>query len=217
MNGSPASHPALMIAPERDTVTFDGRVLNLRPRHTYWLLNKPQGYVTTLRDTHGRPHVVDLLPASGGRVFPVGRLDLDTEGLLLLTDDGDLAYRLTHPRFKVEKTYRAKVQGIPGQRELRRLERGIVLEDGATLPSRARLVRTVKGNAVLELTLREGRKRQVKRMCKAIGHPVLELRRVRLGPLKLGTLPRGQVRELTEREVGALRECAGLAGTGTDC
>lgn len=216
VNGVPASHPGQMVSPEEDGVLVDGEAVALRSEHRYMVLNKPRGYLTTLRDTHGRAHVLDLLGRSDERVYPVGRLDLDTEGLLLLTDDGDLAYRLTHPRFKIEKAYRVVVRGVPTPREVRRLEEGIVLEDGLTMPARARIVGTAGENAVLELTLKEGRKRQVKRMCRAIGYPVLGLRRTRVGPLRLGRLRPGAWRELSEEEIEALRVCAGLGGGSGD-
>jgi 23S rRNA pseudouridine2605 synthase len=166
-----------------------------------YALNKPAGVVSTAHDTHGRPTVVDLVPA-GTRLYPIGRLDADTTGLILLTNDGELANRLTHPRFEVPKTYRAKVaRGPVTDAALRALRAGVELDDGRTAPARVRAVRP----DVLELTIHEGRKRQVRRMCDAVGHPVLALRRVRFGPLELGDLAAGRHRRLRRAEVEALR------------
>jgi 23S rRNA pseudouridine2605 synthase len=169
-------------------------------------VHKPAGVVSTARDTHGRPTVVELAGGrAGARLYPVGRLDADTTGLLLLTDDGDLAHRLTHPRFGVPKTYRATVAGgRVSDRAVRALRDGVDLDDGRTAPAE---VRRVAPNE-LELTLREGRKRQVRRMCAAVGHPVTALRRVAVGPLRLGGMREGAVRRLTPREVERLRAAA---------
>ncbi len=171
------------------------------------LMNKPPGYVTTARDPQGRPTVLDLVDRPE-RVVPVGRLDRDTSGLLILTNDGGLAQLLAHPSHGVPKTYRALVRGLPGPAAVRRLERGVELDDGRTAPAAARVLRTRSGGAELELVLKEGRNRQVRRMCAAVGHPVLELERIAYGPLRLGRLAVGGVRELSAREVAALRAAA---------
>jgi 23S rRNA pseudouridine2605 synthase len=191
---------------EGSRVALDGRPLaGSEPRVAY-AVNKPVGVVSTARDTHGRPTVVALVPARGLRLYPVGRLDADSSGLILLTNDGELANRLTHPSFEVPKTYRARVGGGPvGDGELRRLREGVRLEDGTTAPARVRRV----GRGMLELTIHEGRNRQVRRMCDAVGHPVQELRRVAFGPLKLGDLAPSAHRKLDEAEVELLR---GLSG-----
>ena len=166
-------------------------------------VHKPAGVVSTASDTHGRPTVVELVRNPPGRLYPVGRLDADTTGLILLTNDGDLAHRLTHPRFEVPKTYLARVGGGPvRERALRALREGVTLDDGLTAPAGARLVRP----DVVELTLREGRKRQVRRMLEAVGHPVRALQRVGFGPLRLGELPAGAHRRLTPAEVQRLRK-----------
>jgi 23S rRNA pseudouridine2605 synthase len=166
-------------------------------------VHKPAGVVSTASDTHGRPTVVELVRNPPGRLYPVGRLDADTTGLILLTDDGDLAHRLTHPRFEVPKTYLARVGGGPvRERALRALREGVTLDDGRTPPAGARLVRP----DLVELTLREGRKRQVRRMLEAVGHPVRALQRVGFGPLRLGELPAGAHRRLTPAEVERLRK-----------
>ena len=166
-------------------------------------VHKPAGVVSTARDTHGRPTVVDLVPEAGTRLYPVGRLDADTTGLILLTNDGELANRLTHPRYEVPKTYRAKVAERAGGRRAR-CARCAPASISTTAAPRRRSVRAVRAD-VLELTIHEGRKRQVRRMCDAVGHPVLALRRVRFGPLALGDLPVGAHRKLTAAEIERLR------------
>lgn len=187
---------------ERSLVSVDGRALGgAEPRVTY-ALNKPVGVVSTARDTHGRTTVLDLLPAGSGRLYPVGRLDADTSGLILLSNDGELANRLTHPRHEVPKTYRARLAGgAVGDEAVRRLREGVALEDGPTAPARVRRL----GADELELTIHEGRNRQVRRMCAAVGHPVLALRRERFGPLALDGLAEGAHRRLSERELELLR------------
>jgi 23S rRNA pseudouridine2605 synthase len=182
-------------------VSVDGRVLEgAEPRITY-ALNKPPGVVSTAHDTHGRQTVVSLVPAQGRRLYPVGRLDADSSGLILLTNDGELANRLTHPRFEVPKAYRAKLGGgAIADGALARLRAGVKLEDGPTAPAEVRRL----GPSAIELTIHEGRNRQVRRMCEAVGHPVLELQRMRFGPLRLEGLKQGAYRRLSERELGLL-------------
>jgi 23S rRNA pseudouridine2605 synthase len=168
-------------------------------------LNKPVGVVSTARDTHGRPTVIDMVPAEGLRLYPVGRLDADSSGLILLTNDGELAHRLTHPSFEVEKTYRARLAGGPVAEEaLSALRSGVQLEDGLTAPAR---VRRLRGEEI-ELTIHEGRNRQVRRMCEAVGHRVLELQRTGFGALRLGGLAPGAHRRLSAEEVRRLRALA---------
>jgi len=186
-----------------DRVEVDGKAVAPARKRTYLLLNKPVGVVTTTRDPQGRPTVVDLVP-EGTRVVPVGRLDYDTSGALLLTDDGDLANRLLHPRFGVEKTYRAQVAGRLSPGELHRLQQGISLGTFRTAPARLRIVSAGRDRCVLDLTIHEGRNRQVRRMFEALGHRVLALRRIRFGPLALGRLATGRVRPLTAKELAAL-------------
>jgi 23S rRNA pseudouridine2605 synthase len=190
-------------------VTVDGEPVRPEAREVH-VLNKPAGVVSTARDTHGRPTVTELVD-SERRLYPVGRLDADTTGLILLTNDGELANRLVHPRYGVEKGYRAEVEPtrVP-EAALRRLRSGVDLEDGVTLPARARQ----PGPGVLEIVLREGRKRQVRRMCEAVGHRVLALERVAFGPLRLERLAPGQSRRLSPAEVERLRKVADWRGSG---
>jgi 23S rRNA pseudouridine2605 synthase len=185
---------------EGDVVDLDGRLL-LPQALAYVLLHKPAGVVTTARDPHGRPTVVGLVEYES-RVVPVGRLDADTTGALLLTNDGELAHRLAHPRYEVEKVYEAEVEGEPSDETLAALERGVELDDGPTAPARARRL----GPSVIELSIHEGRKHQVKRMLEAVGHPVTRLHRSRYAGLTTEGLEPGQWRELTEHEVASLRE-----------
>lgn len=210
VNGIPATTPGTRINAERDEVRVDGKPVRPPVQKVYLLLHKPAGYVTTTSDPHGRPTVLDLLPAElrHQRVYPVGRLDIDTSGLLLLTNDGDFALRLTHPRYSTEKHYSALVQGCPPERALNALRKGVeITEDSGhlykTAPARVRLSRHQGENCWLSLTIHEGRKRQIRRMLAAIGHPVLQLIRVGIGPLKLGNLPAGKWRHLTDEEVHA--------------
>ncbi|HUQ39018.1 MAG TPA: pseudouridine synthase [Acidimicrobiales bacterium] len=184
---------------ETDLVEVDGVPAPVRPDLVYYLLHKPRGVVSTASDPEGRPTVVGLVP-SEPRVFPVGRLDTDTEGLLLLTNDGQLTHRLTHPSFGIDKEYLAEVEGTPGPAALRRLRDGVELDDGPTAPARASLV----GERQVRLVLHEGRNRQVRRMLDAVGHPVLRLVRTRIGPLVDTRLKAGEWRPLTRAEVRAL-------------
>ena len=192
----------------RDRVTLRGVDVNLDPNVRYYALHKPTGVVTTMRDPHGRPHVGDLLPSEGPRVFPVGRLDRDTEGLLLLTNDGELANRLTHPRFSVEKEYLAEVDGRPTTKHLAALRKGVELDDGPARTTSVRIADARPDRGQLRLVMTEGRKREVRRLLAAVGLPVRRLVRVRIGPVRLGRLKPGAVRELTPEEVLGLSKAA---------
>ncbi len=200
VEGTTVTDPALDVT-AASRVCVDGRPLTGPEEREAYAVNKPLGVVSTASDTHGRPIVVELVGSGRARLYPVGRLDAQTTGLILLTNDGELANRLTHPRFEVPKTYRARVGGgPPGAEALRALRSGVELEDGPTAPARVRLV----GPQELEVTIREGRNRQVRRMCEHVGHPVLELERTRFGPLRLGDLAPGEYRHLTGAELGRL-------------
>lgn len=192
---------------DADRIEVDGVAVSVRPGLVYYLINKPHGVITTAEDTHGRPTVVELVPGEP-RVFPVGRLDADTEGLLLLTNDGELTHRLTHPSFGVDKEYLAHVEGAPSRASLRRLREGIELDDGPTAPAKVSALEP----SVLRITIHEGRNRQVRRMCEAIGHPVRRLVRTRIADLADRGLAPGEWRHLTTAEVRALE--AKAAGGG---
>jgi 23S rRNA pseudouridine2605 synthase len=197
------------VDPERDEVRVDGRRISVDPGMRYLALHKPRGVTTTMRDAHAERDLRGFLP-KGPRVFPVGRLDRDTEGLLLLTNDGDLAHRLAHPRHGVEKEYLVEVEGAPTSRQLGRLRRGIELEDGTARALQARSAGGSGGRGGVVLVLAEGRKREVRRMLEAVGLPVRRLVRTRVGPVRLGRLRPGELRELTPEEVRALYRVAGL-------
>jgi 23S rRNA pseudouridine2605 synthase len=202
------------VDPARDRVALDGVPVVVDTTVVHWLLNKPAGYVTTAHDTHGRATVLDLVPAEP-RVFPVGRLDLDTEGLLLLTNDGELAQLLTHPRHGVEKEYFAEVEGRPAPGALRALRDGVELDDGPTRPARVAVVQeSGRGTTALTIVVKEGRKRMVRRMCAAVGHPVVRLARTRIGPLRDPRLAPGTWRALEPAEVRALYAAAVAGGAG---
>ncbi len=201
VDGARVTDPARDVD-EDSLVAVDGRPLGGPEPRVVYAVHKPVGVVSTARDTHGRPTVIALVPAGGLRLYPVGRLDADSSGLILLTNDGELANRLTHPSFEIPKTYLARVGGGPIEDgELRALRRGVELEDGPTAPARVRRV----GKDAIELTIYEGRNRQVRRMCEAVGHPVRELRRTAFGPLLLGGLAPGAHRRLGAAEVERLR------------
>ncbi len=189
-----------------DALAVDGAVISTLPDAVTYLLNKPTAVVTTASDPQGRPTVVDIVPGEP-RVFPVGRLDMDTEGLLLLTNDGDMANRLTHPSFGVEKEYLAHITGSPGRASLRRLREGVELEDGMTAPAKV----SNPSPGLLRITIHEGRNRQVRRMCEAVGHPVKRLVRVRIGPLADRTLKPGHWRRLSVNEVLELQRATAQA------
>jgi 23S rRNA pseudouridine2605 synthase len=204
VEGELVTDPARDVAPQA-AVAVDGQLLAGPEPRVLYAVNKPVGVVSTARDPQGRPTVLGLLPVSGLRLYPVGRLDRDSSGLMLLTNDGALANRLTHPRYEVPKTYRAKLGGGPvGAGALARLRDGVQLEDGLTAPARVRRL----GAGEIELTIHEGRNRQVRRMCEAVGHPVLALERVGFGPLRLGSLAPGAHRRLRPAEIDRLRALA---------
>jgi 23S rRNA pseudouridine2605 synthase len=216
VGGTAVCDPALDVD-DSSAVAVDGRAIGGREERVVYAVNKPLGVLSTAHDPYDRPTVVALVRETR-RLYPVGRLDADSSGLILLTNDGELAHRLTHPSFEVPKTYRATVANGPvGQRALRRLREGVELDDGLTAPARVRRVgapnqarsrsaRERDGGEVLEIAIHEGRNRQVRRMCEAVGHPVQALERIAFGPLKLGRLPAGAHRRLSEDEVADLRE-----------
>ncbi len=204
LDGEVVTNVGVKADPARARIEVDGKPVTVQPPE-YILLNKPRGPLSAASDDRGRETVVALVKGVAARLYPVGRLDADAEGLLLLTNDGDLTYRLTHPRYRVDKVYQAEVKGTPGRAALERLRRGVMLSDGPSRAVRARVVGKWEHGARVELTLHSGRKREVKRLLKAVGHPVVRLRRVRMGPLTLGGLAPGRWRRLTEEEAARLR------------
>jgi 23S rRNA pseudouridine2605 synthase len=214
VDGTIVTDPAHGVDDDTQGVQVDNKPVGIKDTKSVWLVHKPSGVVSTAKDTHNRRTVVDMVDSPRTRLYPVGRLDADSTGLILLTDDGDLANRLTHPRYEVPKTYVVSVGrggiAVPEQ-ELRRLREGVQLDDGMTLPAEVRQLRP----GVLQITLREGRKRQVKRMCAEIGHPVHRLQRVAFGPLRLGDLGEGRVRRLSPAEVQRLRDAGARPGPAT--
>ena len=209
MNGAPAV-AGQQVTPGVDTVMVGGRPVQLVTEWTYLMMNKPVGVLTSVGDARGRRSVTDRLPPGGARVFPVGRLDLDSRGLVLLTDDGELAGRLMHPRYHVEKEYRVVVTGQPHKDALRQLSEGMVVSGERFEPAEVRVLDSAAGDTRLSMVLREGRKREVRRLWQALGHPVLDLQRVRIDGLTLGDLPEGGVRPLNPDELSRLRSAAGL-------
>ncbi len=209
VNGRVVTEQGMRVDPERDTIRVDGSRIPPPRRHLYVLLNKPRGVVSTMEDPEGRPTLADYLPRTKERLFHVGRLDTETEGLIILTNDGDFAHRLAHPSFEVPKTYLAEVVGHVDNRTIKRLEKGITLDDGPVRPDRITVKARTETRSLLAITLHEGRNRIVRRMMDAVGHPVDRLARVAIGPVRLGTLPVGQTRDLTREELGALLDLIG--------
>ncbi len=212
LNGNLVVEFGTKVLPGRDVVEVDGVAVRVKSDRVYVVLNKPVGYVSTLKDPQGRRTVAELMPETDHRLFNVGRLDMDTTGVLLLTDDGELAHRLMHPRYHVSKEYLATVAGRPTETTLKQLRAGVELDDGMTRPAEATAERLGDTTSVVRLVIREGRKRQVRRMLRAVGHRVVALHRVRFGPIELGDMALGTTRTLTEDEVAALIANAGLEG-----
>lgn len=205
VNGIIAKEKGYVINPGLDRVEFDGRIIT-RKEKVYILLNKPAGYISSVFDPQGRPTVMDLLKDIKLRVYPVGRLDFDTEGLLLLSNDGDFTNLMIHPRYEITKSYQALVEGKPDKKSLQMLREGIKLEDGITAPAQVDVLQDYKDKTLLKIRIHEGRKRQIKRMCQAIGHPVISLKRTALGFLKLQGVAPGKYRFLTPMEVNRLKQ-----------
>lgn len=209
VNGQVVTELGTKVDPEADEVRLDGAPVRKAAEAVTLMLNKPAGYLTSMKDPQGRPCVAQLVPLDKfPALYPLGRLDYDTTGLLLFSTDGELGNAVLHPSHHVDKTYRALVKGKPSEAALDRLRSGVVLDDGPTQPAEVRLAGRKGKNAYVEIIIHEGRKRQVKRMCEAIGHPVLQLHRASFGPLELGDLPEGKYRVLSEQEVAALERAS---------
>ena len=203
VNGQVVTKLGTKVDPQRDEIRVDGQRVQAPARHVYLILNKPKGVLSAMRDERGRPALGDLV-AVPERLYPVGRLDVQSEGLILLTDDGELANVLTHPRYQHDKEYEVLVNGFPSDETLAAWRRGVMLEGAMTAPARVVMLRKGKQGTWLRISMREGRKRQIRRVAALLGHPVRELKRVRLGPLRLGSLEKGQWRQLTPKELEAL-------------
>lgn len=205
INGQIVSEMGIMVC-DKDEIAVDGSpvILPITDDKLYIALNKPVGYVSTASDQFGRPTVLDLVKEIKERLYPVGRLDYDTSGLIILTNDGDFTYRLTHPSHEIDKVYEAEVSGIPTPDEIKHFEKGIWIENYLTSPAKLSIVRVEEGNAVIHVTIHEGKNRQVRKMCKAIGHQVLKLKRISIGPIALTNLSEGKWRRLTNKEVESL-------------
>lgn len=208
VNGHVVIEQGTRVDPERDVVRVDGSRIPPPRRHLYMAINKPRGVVSTMDDPEGRKTLSDLLegarPGKPARLFHVGRLDTDTDGLLILTNDGDFAHKLAHPSYEVPKTYLVEVEGIVSQTTLKKLRAGVNLEDGPLVPSSVKLVSTAKERSLVKITLHEGRNRIVRRTMESVGHPVRHLSRIGIGPVRLGPLLSGEVRDLTREELGGL-------------
>lgn len=206
VNGEIITDLSFRVDPEKDRVFVNNRLVSLNEDKVYYMLNKPAGVISASRSKYGEPTVVDLIGDRNHRLFPVGRLDKDTTGLILVTNDGDLTYRLTHPSFETEKTYEALVRGRITSEKIEKLKKGVVIDGRKTSRAKARLVRRKGDDSVIEITLIEGRKRQVKKMCEKVGHRVLKLKRIRECGLELGDLEEGSFRPLRNREIRELKK-----------
>ena len=206
VNGSIVRELGTTINPSKDIIKVDNKKIEMETDKVYIMLNKPEGYVTTLKDKHSDKIILDLICGIEERIFPVGRLDLDTSGLLLMTNDGDLAYRLTHPSHQVPKKYIASVEGIPDSKKLNRFRKGLKIDGRMTAEAYIKIVKKYKDSSVLEISIHEGRNRQVRKMCEYIRHPVIKLKRISIGDLNLGDLKIGKWRHLTEREIRYLKK-----------
>lgn len=217
VNGNVVTQLGTKIDPARDRIDLDGKEVVLSDVDCVLMLHKPAGYLTAMKQDRGRSCVAQLVPTERyPGLYPIGRLDFDTTGLLLFTTDGELGNALLHPSSHVSKEYRAWVEGCPSDGELEILRHGVRLNDGMTSPAKVKIIKRSGRTSLLSITIHEGRKRQVKRMCEAIGHPVVRLHRSKFGPLELGDLPLGKYRILNNEEVNALRACAGMSTTASD-
>lgn len=205
VNGVIVKKLGTIIDPSKDVVEVDNKVINVEENKIYIMLNKPEGYVTTVRDKYSEKIVLDLIDGINERIYPVGRLDSETTGLLLITNDGDLTYKLTHPSYQVLKKYIALVEGIPNNKKLHKFRRGLKIDGRVTAEAYIKILKKYKNTSLLEISIHEGRNRQIRKMCQHIGHPVIKLKRVAIGELELGKLEVGKWRYLTSKEVKYLK------------
>lgn len=205
VNGVIVKKLGTIIDPSKDVVEVDNKVINVEENKIYIMLNKPEGYVTTVRDKYSEKIVLDLIDGINERIYPVGRLDAETTGLLLMTNDGDLAYKITHPSYQIPKKYIALVEGIPNNKKLHKFRRGLKIDGRITAEAYIKILKKYKDTSLLEISIHEGRNRQVRKMCQYIGHPVIKLKRVAIGELELGKLEVGKWRYLTSKEIKYLK------------
>ena len=217
VNGKVIVAQGFQADPDKDKVKVDGRIVFQRQRHITYAFHKPPGVITSIGDPQNRPNLGDLLktPRKGERLFPVGRLDYNSSGLLLLTNHGELAFRLSHPRFEIKKVYEVKVHGLPSEKDLNRIRNGVKLKDGVTSAARVRIKRRLKNKSWLEIEVHEGRYREVRRIFEALGYTAEKLVRVRFGPIRLGSLPQGGFHRLGKDEIEALHRAVKLTGEKT--
>lgn len=206
VNGRLVNEMGIIVDPKRDIVKVDDKTIRMETKNVYIMLNKPIGYVTTLKDEKGRKIITDLIEGVKERVFPIGRLDADTTGLLLLTNDGDLAYKLTHPSHEVSKRYIAIVEGVPNRFELEKFRNGMMIDRRRTAKASVKIAKRYEDEAILDIEIHEGRNRQVKKMCEIINHPVKKLKRVAIGELEIGGLDIGNWRFLEDDEIDYLKK-----------
>ncbi|MCP2239267.1 MAG: Pseudouridylate synthase RsuA, specific for 16S rRNA U516 and 23S rRNA U2605 [Thermoanaerobacterium thermosaccharolyticum] len=204
VNGTVIKNLGIKIDPDKDIVEYDGRVVTKVQHNIYIMLNKPTGFITTVKDQFGRPSVLDIIKIKD-RIYPVGRLDCDTSGLLLLTNDGDIANKLMHPKHEIDKVYIAKIRGIPDDKDLDRFRNGLLLDNRLTAKAKIEILKKINNDALVKIVIHEGRNRQIRRMCELIGHPVMTLKRIKIGDLELGNLKVGQWRYLNGEEVQYLK------------
>jgi len=205
VNGRFITEQGCKVDIEKDIIEVDGKILKSLDDKLYIILNKPVGCITSVKDQFGRPTVLDLLNGISIRVFPIGRLDYDTEGLIILTNDGDLTYKITHPKHNIDKTYRALVRGEVNQKDVMNFVMGIEIEDYVTAPAKLEIVKYSKGKSIIDITIHEGKNRQVRKMCSAMGHEVIRLKRIRIGEIGLGNLKIGEWRYLSNSEIKYLK------------
>lgn len=210
VNGKIVVEQGMRVNPDTDHIRVDGSRIPPPRHHLYLVMNKPRGVVSTMEDPEGRRTLLDYLPRLKERIFHVGRLDTDTEGLILLTNDGEFAHRMAHPSYEVPKTYQVQAAGVMDNRTIKRLEKGVTLDDGPVKPDKVKLVSRAQNRTLIEVSLHEGRNRIVRRMFDTVGHPVDRLSRTAIGPVRLGVLPVGEIRELTREELGALLDLVGM-------
>nr|WP_026894071.1 pseudouridine synthase [Clostridiisalibacter paucivorans] len=205
VNGKTITELGIKVDPDKDVVILDNKIIRMEKNNVYIIINKPEGYVTTVSDQFNRPTVIDLIRSIDERIYPVGRLDYDTSGLLILTNDGNLTYKLTHPKHEINKEYIAKIKGIPNNKSLNEFRNGLKIEDYVTSKANIEIIETYRQNSQVKIIIHEGKNRQVRKMCGKIGHPVIKLKRVAIGDLNIDKMKTGEWRFLTSKEVEYLK------------